>query len=59
MLEELVTKQKQIAGLLLLAAITAALTPVVSGLAVILWVLTGILLVGACILALKIYSKKR
>ncbi len=53
------TKQKQIAGLLLLAAITAALTPVVSGLAVILWVLTGILLAGACILALKIYSKKR
>lgn len=52
------TKQKQIAGLLLLAALTAALTPVVSGLTVILWVLTGILLVGAGILALKMYGKK-
>lgn len=52
-------EQKQIAGLFLFAAITAALTPVVSGLTVILWVLTGILLAGAGILVLKMYSRKR
>jgi len=53
-----VTKQKQIPMLLFLAAMTAALTPVVSGWAVILWILTGILLVGAGVLALKMYSER-
>ena len=58
MLGELVTKQRQIVVLLLLAAITAALTPVIPDFTVIFWFLAGIFLVGAGILALKMYGKK-
>lgn len=52
------TKQRQIVVLLLLAAITAALTPVIPDFTVIFWFLAGIFLVGAGILALKMYGKK-
>lgn len=51
------TKQKQIVVLLLLAALTAFLTPFDTGLTVVFWALSGILLVGAIILALKLSTK--
>lgn len=52
------TERTQIAGLLFLASIALALMQFVPSLAVILWVLTGILLAVAVILALKMYSRK-
>lgn len=52
------TERTQIAGLLFLASIALALMQFVPSLAVILWVLTGVLLAVAVIQALKMYSRK-